>query len=121
MRKILLAEDDPFILDIYSTYLKKEGYGVDIAKDGQMALEKIKISKPDILLLDLDLPKLNGRDVLKVLRSEPSTKDLKVMIISNHNQQDYPDVVSQLGIIKYFLKIETTVQDIARAIEEALK
>ena len=121
MKRILLAEDDPFILEIYSNYLKREGYAVDIAKDGQMALEKIKSAKPDILLLDIDMPKISGWELLKIIRSDASMKDLKVIIISNLSQDDHPDLPSHFGVIKYFVKIQTTVQEIANAVKEALK
>ncbi len=128
MKTILLAEDDPFILDIYSSQFRKEGFKVDIAKDGQMALEKIKNNYPDLLVLDLNLnvnlpgPK-DGLDILKTIRQDLKTKNLKVIVISNYNEKDYPELseLSNLGVIKYFLKIESTPEEIINIIKEILK
>ena len=121
MKKILLVEDDSFILDIYASKFKQEGYSVDIAQDGQVALEKIKNNCPDLLVLDLLVPKLDGWDVLRSVRNDPKTKDLKVIIISNLDQKSYPDDADKLGVIRYFLKIATTPDEIANAIREILK
>src|SRR3989344_5529763 len=116
MNKILLAEDEPYLSDIYSTGFKKDGYQVDIAQDGQMALDKIKNDIPDLLVLDIDLLKINGYEVLKILRSEAKTQNLKVIIISNYNQEDFFEKYNinntDLGVIKYFLKIESTPRSV---------
>src|SRR3989344_4472212 len=121
MKKILLVEDDPFIIDIYSNHLKKAGFGVDIAMDGKMALEKVKTNYPDLLLLDILLPKMDGWEILKEIRSDEKTKNLKVIVISNLNQQEYANDIEQLGVIKYFLKIQSSPDEIVTAIKEILK
>jgi two-component system alkaline phosphatase synthesis response regulator PhoP len=120
MKNILLVEDDPFIIDIYASKFKKEGFLVDVAKDGQMALEKIKNHHPDLLVLDIILPKIDGWEVLKTLRKNESTKNIKVIVVSNLNQKDYQDNIANLNVIKYFLKIETTPEEITNAIKEIL-
>ena len=120
MQTILLAEDNAFISDVYSIYLKKEGYKVDLAADGQMVLDKINQNPPDLLVLDLDLPKINGCDVLKKLRLDPKTRDLKVMIVSNYNQGDFCPECANLGISKYFVKIQTSPEEIKNAVKEIL-
>ncbi len=120
MKTILLTEDDPFIVDIYTIQLRQEGYKVDIAKDGQIALEKIKNNCPDLLVLDINLPKINGCQLLKIIRDDPKTKNLKVIVFSNLNQEDFPDDISNLGVIKYFLKIESNPEDITNYIKEIL-
>lgn len=120
MKKILLVEDDPFIVDIYASQLKGQGYAVDTAHDGEMALEKIKNNCPDLLLLDLILPKMDGWEVLKNLRQEARTKDLKVIVISNLDQKDNVENISHFGVIKYFLKIQTTPEDISKAVKETI-
>ena len=120
-KTILLAEDDPFIIDIYSNHFKKEGFEVDIAVDGQMALEKIQNHIPDILLLDIILPKMDGWKLLKELRSNAATKNVKVFVISNLNQQDHADDIVNLGVTKFFLKVETNPEEITTAIREVLK
>lgn len=121
MKTILLVEDDPFIVDIYVSQFRKEGFNVDVANDGQAALKKIKNSCPDLLVLDIILPKINGWELLKMLRDEPGTKNLKVIVISNLDQKDNLDNISNFGVIKYFLKIESTPGEIADVIKEILK
>ncbi len=125
MKNILLVEDDPFISDIYSRSFSKENFKVDMAVDGQMALEKIRDNPPDLLVLDIDLPKINGCEILKKLRSEPKTKNLKVIVLSNYPDKDinkkYNINLDSFGIIKHFLKIEAPVDQIVREVKEILK
>ncbi|MEK7124542.1 MAG: response regulator [Patescibacteria group bacterium] len=121
MKTILLAEDDNFIIDIYAGQLRKEGYNVIIAKDGQMILDKIKEIWPDLIILDLNLPKIHGWEVLRILRNDPKTQNLKVIVISNINSKDYPDNFADFKVIRYFLKIETSVEDMIKAVKEILK
>lgn len=121
MKKILLVEDDAFIIDIYSNQFKKAGYLVDIARDGEMAYEKIKNNYPDLVLLDINLPKINGIEMLKAIRKDPTIKNLNVIVISNLTKKDYSEDISSLGIIKYFLKVETSPEEIIKTVDEILK
>ena len=121
MKTILLAEDDPFIIDIYTNRLKKEGFMVDVAIDGQMALEKIKNNYPDLLILDILLPKMNGWEILKNVRDDVKMKNLKVIVVSNLNEKEYADNIHSLGVLKYFLKVQTTPEEIIKTIKEILK
>ena len=120
MKRVLLAEDDPFIIDIYASQLKSDGYTIDIAKDGEMALEKIKNTHPDILLLDITMPKITGWELLKLVRSDSSIKDLKVIIISNLDHDECVSIGTGLGVLKCFLKVQTTPEEISKAIKEIL-
>lgn len=117
-KKILLAEDDPFILDIYSNALKAAGYRVEIARDGAAALEKAKTLYPDLLILDIGLPKMDGWQVLRALRSNPANQGVKVIILSNLNPNQYPPDALGLGVSKFFIKIEHTIDDIINAVGE---
>ena len=121
MKTILLVEDDSFIVDIYASKFRQEGYDVDVAPDGEMALEKIKNHIPDLLLLDIALPKVDGWQVLRTLRSDAKTKNLKVIVISNLDEKSFPEDVPSMAITKHFLKINSTPEEIATAIKEALK
>lgn len=120
MKSILLVEDDQFIIDIYSNHFKREGFDVDIAVDGQMALDKIEQRHPDLLILDILLPKLDGWEVLKRIRENPTTKNLKVVVISNLNQRDSAQRAQELGVLKFFLKVETGPEEITNTIKEIL-
>lgn len=120
MKYILLVEDDPFIIDIYSNTFKREDFSVDVAVDGEMALEKIKNHIPDLVVLDLILPKLAGWDVLRQIRSNPVTEKLKVVVISNLNEKENAQNIASLQVAKYFLKIETTPEEILETVKEIL-
>lgn len=120
MKKILIVEDDPFILDIYVTCFKKEGYHIEVARDGVVALEKARTEYPDVILLDLGLPSMDGWQVLEELRSSPATRNLKVIIISNLNQAPYLTRAANLGVSKFLTKAEHTVDDILKTINEVL-
>ena len=120
MKTILLVEDDPFIVDIYANQLKKEGYRVDVAMDGQAALNKIRSQKPDLLVLDIGLPKMDGWEVLRLVRSDAKTENVKTIVISNNSPKDYEDHIAKLKVIKYFLKVEATPEEIIKTVNEIL-
>jgi CheY-like chemotaxis protein len=119
MKRVLLAEDDPFISDIYANQLRRRGYIVDIAKNGQVVLEKIKNNFPELLILDIHFNnasgqeiKPNGWEILKIIRSDPVVKDLKVIVISNEPREGNIKNISELGVLDYFVKIESSPEDI---------
>lgn len=121
MKTILLAEDDPFVLGVYANKLRQAGFKVDIAKDGQMALEKIKNNYPDLLVLDINLPSINGYQLLKMVREDKKTKNMKIIVISNFAPGAINGDITKFQIIKYFLKIETAPEEVVKAAEEILK
>ena len=83
MTKILLVEDDPLIYRMYQKVLKLEGFTTDLAKDGQEGLNKLKTSKPDIILLDVMMPKMNGIEMLSKIKADSKTKSIPVIILTN--------------------------------------
>lgn len=121
MKTILLVEDDPFILNIYATCLKKAGFNVDVAKDGKMALEKIKHHHPDLLILDILLPKVDGWEILRTIRNNPTTKNIKAVVVSNVEEKEYAEQIANIEVVKYFLKIATTPQELVDGVKEILK
>lgn len=125
MKKILLAEDDPFILDIYSHQFRSEGFAVDIANDGQMALDKLKNEVFDLLVLDIDLPKVNGIEILQNLKNYPLAKHMRIIVLSNYDESGISDKyqvsIESFGVEKYFVKVSITPEEISKAIKEILK
>jgi len=128
MKKVLLVDDDPFILDIYSVQLKKEGYLVNTANSAKKAIEKIMINYPDLLILDLNLSQASegpqeGINILKTIRNNIRTKDLKVIVISNYGEKDYPEIsdIKKLGVDKSFLKVQSTAEEVVKSVKEILK
>jgi len=86
-KKILIADDEPDILEIIQYNLSKEGYEVVIAKDGEEALAKAKYSKPDLIILDIMMPKKSGIEVCEILRSQPSFKNTLIIFLTALNDE----------------------------------
>ena len=110
-------------MDIYSIQFKKEGYQLDVANDCQMALEKMKTSYPDLVILDIDFgpEKMNGWELLKIIRDDPRLKNLNVIILSNQNKEQSRDKIVELGVRKFFLKVETSIDEITDYVKQILK
>lgn len=122
-QRILLVEDDSFLSNIYQTKFTKEGYQVSVAGDGEEALKAVKIKKPDIILLDVLLPKLDGFAVLEKLKKDTETKDIPVILLTNLGQRDDVDRGLQLGAADYLIKAHfkpsETVEKVKKVLERA--
>ncbi len=104
MKTILLVDDDLFVTTLYQTKLRGEGYQVETANSGAEALSKLETLRPDTIILDLNMPEMNGVEVLKQIRSRPELKDVPVIIFSNGHVQSLLDEVCPLGVQKFFTK-----------------
>ncbi len=80
---ILLVEDDPMLTELYQTKLEMEGFKVSVANDGEAGLKQADVLKPDLVLLDIMLPKLNGFEVLKAVKKDPATQAIPVIVLTN--------------------------------------
>ena len=80
--KILMVDDDKMLTDMYKERLELAGYQVEISRNGEEGLAKIHQTKPDVVLLDIMMPKVNGYDALASIKSDPATKDIPVIILS---------------------------------------
>lgn len=117
MRKILIAEDDFFIRDIYGKVFSLSGYDVQVAVDGMDALEKIKAQQYEMILLDIMMPRMTGIDVLKNVRAlSTPTKNTPIFIITNLGQQNVIEEAFKLGMDGYILKSQVTPQQIVEEI-----
>jgi len=121
MKQILLIEDDPFLIDIYTTKLKEEGYAVDVAEDGEEGLRMLKQKKPDLLLLDVVLPSFNGWEILRKIKRTDDLKDLKVVILSNLGEKEEVEKGLNLGAAKYLVKAHYTPTEVIKEIKKILK
>ena len=118
MKSILLIEDDPFLIDIYTTKLKEAGFGVEVASDGESAVRKTKEKKPDLVILDIVLPNVDGWEVLKQIKTE--FKNLKVIILSNLGQKEEVEKGMKLGATKYLIKAHYTPSQVVEEIKKVL-
>jgi DNA-binding response OmpR family regulator len=121
MKKILIIEDDQFLMDIYATRLRQEGFEVEEAINGEIALAKLKESPPDLILLDIILPMREGFEILKEIKKDERLKNLPVIIISNLSQREEIKKALSLGAVKYLVKSEYTPSQIVKEIKKILK
>jgi two-component system, OmpR family, alkaline phosphatase synthesis response regulator PhoP len=116
--KILLIEDDKFLRTVLEKKLSNEGFEVVSAVDGDEALEKIIADKPDIILLDIILPKKSGFLVLENIKKDPELKKIPVIIISNLGQEEDVKKGLLLGATEYFVKAKVSLDDVVKKIKE---
>ena len=119
-QKILLVEDDVFLANIYQTKFTKEGFNVILAGDGEEALKAVKTKKPDIILLDILLPKLDGFAVLEKLKEDSDTKDIPVILLTNLGQKDDVERGLQLGAVDYLIKAHFKPSETVEKVKKVL-
>ncbi|MDQ6876117.1 MAG: response regulator [Candidatus Dormibacteraeota bacterium] len=105
---MLFVDDDRAIAQVYQLKLELEGYRVDLAFDGEMAVEMANRELPDIVFLDIRLPKLDGLGVLLALRGNPKTEEIPVVVLSNYGRREIDERVAKLGVVDFLMKTETT-------------
>lgn len=118
MKKLLLIEDDKFLVKFFGYKLKKLGYSIILLEDGFNALKVVKKEKPNLIMLDLLLPKKNGFEVLSELKKTKEVKSIPVIVVSRLGMKSDIEKVLKLGATKYLVKSESTFNDIARAVRE---
>ena len=101
---VLLIEDDNFLIDIYKTKFEMEGFKVSVSDNGESGLEDVKKKKPDVVLLDILLPKMDGFAVLKKMKEDKDIKDIPVILLTNLGQKDDVDKGLKLGAVDYLIK-----------------
>lgn len=103
-KKIIIVEDDAILRDVLFEKLERSGFSVDRAEDGLVAMEKIRASKPDMILLDIIMPRKGGMQVLEELHADPTLKDIPVIIISNSGQPVEVERARELGARDFLIK-----------------
>ncbi len=119
--KILVVEDDSFLLQMYATKLATENFKVLTAINGQDALRVAEEKKPDLILLDLNLPEVDGFTVLEELKTQPDTKDIPVVVLTNFAQKEDIDRCLKLGAVDYLIKAHFVPSEVVEKIKKILK
>lgn len=120
MSNILIIEDDPLMSRMYQKIFKLEGFEVDFASDGEQGWEKIKKTKPTLVLLDIMMPKMNGLELLDKIKIDPETKSVPVIMLTNlAGTQDAETALSK-GAVKYIIKSENEPKDVVKMVKEIL-
>ncbi len=119
--KIVIVEDNAALNDIYKTRLQLIGYKVFSAYDGEAALNIIEREKPDLVLLDLMLPKIAGDEILRRMRQSEWGQDIRVFIISNLSEADAPAGIREMGIEGYVVKANISEDELDKMVDDILK
>ena len=120
MEKILLVEDDPFLIDIYTTKLKEAGFTVKVVEEGEAVLPALKESLPDVLVLDIVLPHVDGWEILRMIQKEKTLKKLKIVVLSNLGQKSEVAKGLKLGAMKYLIKAHHTPSEVVEEIKKVI-
>ncbi len=119
--RVLFVEDDPTVAQMYRLKLELDGYQVIMAKDGEEGLRLANEVDPDIVFLDIRLPKVDGFAVLEGLRGCDRTRNVPVVILSNYGEQELVDKGLKLGALEYLIKSQTTPANLSRGVENWLR
>lgn len=120
-KTILLVEDDIFVSDIYQTKLGKEGFQVLVAENGMEAVKKLESSIPDLILLDIVMPYMDGMEVLRKLKEKKEWKDIPVMLLTNLSDKEKVDEGMGLGASDYLIKSHFTPSEVVAKVRSLLK
>ena len=118
---VLLIEDDRATMEMYRTKLELDGYRVHVAMDGEEGLEQASELQPDIIFLDVRLPKKDGFEVLQELRQNGTTADIPVIILSNFGERELVERGLKLGAMEFLVKAQTSPLSLSEGINEWLK
>ncbi len=120
-KKVLIVEDEESLAQMYQTKFENEGYEVLVANDGSEGIEKAKKEKPDIILLDIILPKKDGFMVLKELKADKTTANIKIIMLTNLGQDEDVTKGKKLGALDYLVKANLTPAQLVDKVAEYLK
>ena len=119
--KILLVEDDNFLLNMYADKFRVEGFEVFIADNGATGLKLAKEKTPDLILLDVLLPKMSGFEVLQELNKDPRAKNIPVILLTNLSQKEEVTKGLELGAKDFLIKAHFMPQEVVAKVKSVLK
>lgn len=120
MKKIIFIEDESALQETFKNLLRKEGYETIPAMDGESGLKLAKEKKPDLILLDLILPKLHGFEVLKELKKDSGTKEIPIIVLTNLENLEYVERALELGATTYLVKTQYSLEEVLEKIKKIL-
>lgn len=118
--KIAIIEDDAVISQMYRMKFEAEGYDVQMAGNGKIGVELVEKMRPDIILLDLRMPEMDGAAALKAIRSHEWGKSIPVLVLTNVGEEEAPHELRELGILGYIVKADLTPRQVTERVKEAL-
>lgn len=120
MTKIAIIEDDSVISQMYRMKFEADGFEVQIANNGRDGIELVKTLSPDIVLLDMQMPIMNGDEALKQIRAEEWGKTVPVMVLTNLGEEEAPKDIRSLGIESYIVKADLTPRQVVERVKMTL-
>jgi len=120
MPKIAIIEDDQAISQMYRFKFEAEGFTVETAENGKLGLQLAESMRPDVILLDLMMPEMNGDEMLEKLRATEWGKDTTVIVLTNIGEQEIPPRLRELGVKGVILKADMTPRQVADLVKKSL-
>lgn len=120
MKKILIIEDDPFLSEMYLAKFTQADFQVEVAADGQEGFRKIKENKPDLILLDIVLPKADGFEILQKIKEDKTLKTIPVILLTNLGQKNEVEKGLKMGAKEYIIKAHFTPSAVVAKVKEIL-
>ncbi|MFZ2125247.1 MAG: response regulator [Candidatus Saccharimonadales bacterium] len=120
MTKIAIIEDDQVISQMYRMKFEADGFDVQLARNGKIGVALVESFKPDMILLDLQMPEMNGADALEIIRKNDWGKNIPVIILTNLGEEESPKHLRSLGIHSYIVKANLTPRQVVQRVKEAL-
>ncbi len=119
-KKILIAEDEPGLMEMYKLYFERAGYNVRNAENGKQCIDFAKNERPDIILLDILMPRVDGWQVLKELKGSEETKSIPILVFSNLGQTQEIQKGLDLGADDYVIKSNLTPKELLVKVEQMI-
>lgn len=120
MAKVAIIEDDLAIAQMYRLKFEAEGYDAEIAENGKLGLELCEKMNPDVVLLDLMMPEMNGDEMLQKMRKTDWGKNIRVIILTNVGEQEAPDSLQELNVSAFIVKADMTPRQVTELVKEQL-
>lgn len=120
MTKIAIIEDDPTISQMYRMKFEADGFDVRMAGNGKIGVDLVKSFKPDIILLDIQMPEMDGAAALKLIREHKDSKDTPVIILTNLGEEEAPSKMRSLGISSYIVKANNTPRQVVAHVKNTI-
>jgi DNA-binding response OmpR family regulator len=119
-KKILIIDEDKFITRLYVSGLDEAGYDIEVASSGEAGLTEVKEFQPDLVLLDIILPEMNGIEVLKELKKDTETAHIPVAMLTNIQTQETATKASEAGSSEYLVKVQYTIEELVKKVGDIL-
>ena len=121
MTKIIIIEDNPTISQMYRMKFEADGFDVRIANNGKIGVDVVRSFQPDVILLDLQMPEMNGVEALQLIRADDSSKTTPVVVLTNLGEEEAPKELASLDVHSYIVKANYTPRQVVAHVKEIIE